>query len=109
MFLVHKDASDPPLRKGRRVFVVLALVLDIREFFGTAVLAPALYFPAFVVNKCRVSSSCLYSVFFSLAIIELPLAALGVVRNAPAAAIDPVISLDEFREGVPRRCAERTD
>ena len=39
---VDVEAGDPPVRPGRRVLVVLAPVLDARQFLGAAVLAPAL-------------------------------------------------------------------
>src|SRR6266851_5493768 len=41
-FPVDVEAGDPPVRPRRRVLVVLALVLDARQFLGAAVLAPSL-------------------------------------------------------------------
>ncbi|MDQ3431324.1 MAG: hypothetical protein M3467_03730, partial [Actinomycetota bacterium] len=50
MPFVDVDAGDPPVRTWRRVLGVLALVLDPREFLGTAVLAPD--------DECGVRATC---------------------------------------------------
>jgi hypothetical protein len=42
MFLVDVEAGDPPPRTRRLVLLVVALVLNAREFLGAAVLAPSL-------------------------------------------------------------------
>jgi hypothetical protein len=79
MLLVHKDAGDPPLRKRRRVLVVFALVLYIGELVGTAVLTPALCFPAVVEDEFCVGSTRLHSIFLDLSIVQTFLTTLWVV------------------------------
>ncbi len=109
MFLVHEDARDAPHRQGRCVLVIFTLVLEVGQLLGAAVLAPPLCFSIVVENQCSVSPSGLHPVFFDVAIVQIPLATLGVVANAPAASVDPIISFNEFSECTPRGGAKRTD
>src|SRR5258708_6621298 len=109
MFLVDVEAGDAPVRTLRRILLVLAPVLDAREFLGAAVLAPALCGAVLVENERGVSATRPDPVFLYRAIADLLLAALGVVTNAPAPAEDPVVALDKLRECSPGRGVQRSD
>jgi hypothetical protein len=58
MFLIDVEAGDAPVRMWWHVLVVLALVLDAREFLGAAVLAPALCGAVLVEDGRAVSATC---------------------------------------------------
>ena len=42
-----------------------------------------------------------HAILLGLAIVDPPLGALGVVADAPAATVNPVVALDKLGEGVP--------
>jgi len=101
MPLVDEDAGDPPIRPWWSVLVVLALVLDARELFGATVLAPALGGAVLVDDKRGMSAPRAHAILLGVAIVDSLLCALGVIADAPAATVNPVVALDELGEGVP--------
>ena len=58
MFGIDVQAGDAPVRMRGRVLVVLAFVLDAREFLGAAVLAPPLCGAVLVEDERGVSAPC---------------------------------------------------
>src|SRR5262249_5908643 len=109
MLLVDVEAGDPPVRPRRRVFVVFAPVLDVREFLGAAVLAPPLCSAVVVEDEGRVRATPSDPGFLCRAIVGPPLAGLQVKTDAPASPEDAVIAFDELGEGIPRGGVKRTD
>ena len=101
MPLVDEDAGDSPIRQRWRVLVVLALVLDARELLRAPVLAPALGGAVLVDDERGMSAPRADAILLGLAIVDSPLCALGVIADAPAATVDPVVALDELGERVP--------
>src|SRR5450755_699553 len=76
----HESAGNPPVRTRRRVLLVLAPVLDAREFLGAAVLAPPLCGAVLVEDERGVSATCPDPVLLEL------LAAAPFQASAAAAA-----------------------
>lgn len=88
------------MRRGRRVRPVRAGVLQV-ELVGAAVLAPALGAAVFVEHESGVGSSGVDQLVFQGAGVAHPSLVLGVIAGASAAAVDPVVALDQLRERVP--------
>jgi hypothetical protein len=109
MLLVDVEAGDPPVGRRRRVLLVLAHVLDAREFLWTAVLTPALCGAVLVEDERGVSATGPDPVLFDRPITDPLLAALRVVTDAPATAEYPVVALDKLRESIPSGCVEGPD
>jgi hypothetical protein len=76
MFLVNVEAGDPPVRSRWCVLVVLALVLDAREFLGAAALASSLCSAVLVEDDRGVSAACPDPVLHDRAVADPLLAAL---------------------------------
>jgi hypothetical protein len=104
MLRVDVEAGDPPVRPRRRVLLVLAPVLDARKLLCVAVLAPPLRSAALIEDERRVRTTCPDPVLLDDAMADPLLAAFRVITDAPAPAEDPVVALDQLREGIPRRC-----
>src|SRR5215475_5698138 len=109
MLLVYVEAGDPPVRPRRRVFVVFAPVLDIRQFRGAAVLAPPLCDAVVVEDQRRMRAAVPDPGLLGRAIVGPPLAALEVITDAPAPSEDAVVAFDKLGEGIPRGGVKRTD
>jgi hypothetical protein len=77
MFLIDVEAGDPPVGTGRRILLVLALVLDGREFRRAAVLAPPLCGAVLVEDERGVSATCPDPVLLDRARTDPVLAAAG--------------------------------
>src|ERR1700733_11390287 len=103
VFLVDKETGDPPVRRRRRVLLVLAPVLDARQFLGTAVLAPALRGPVGVDDERGVSAVRADPVLFPGPVPRRVAGIVGVIAHAPAAAEYPVVALDKIGEHGPGR------
>ena len=106
MAFVDEDAGDPPARTRRRVLQVLTLVLE-PEFLRTAVLAPALCEVVLVEDECGMSAARPDQLLLQSAGIADAALVLGVMGDAPAPSVDPVVALDQLRKGVPRGRVER--
>jgi hypothetical protein len=81
-------------------------VLDVREFLGAAVLAPALRHAVPVEHQSGVGAIGAHPVLLDGAMADPPLPALRVIADAPADPVDPVVALNEVGEGIPRRGIE---
>ena len=106
MALVDEDAGDPPARTRRRVLRVLTVVLE-PEFLRTAVLAPALREVVLVEDQRRMRAARPDQLLLQRAGIADAALVLGVIGDAPAPSVDPVVALDQLRKGVPRGRVER--
>ena len=106
MALVDEDAGDPPARTRRRILRVLTVVLE-PEFLRTAVLAPALREVVLVEDQCGMRASRPDQLLLQSAGIADAALVLGVMGDAPASSVDPVVALDQLRKGVPRGRVER--
>ena len=91
MPLVDEYAGDPPIRPWRSVLVVLALVLDTRELVGATVLAPALGGAVLVDDKRGMSAPRADAILLGVAIVDSLLCAFGVIADAPAAVVNPLL------------------
>ena len=101
MALVDEDAGDPPARTRRRVLRVLTVVLE-PEFLGTAVLAPALCDVILVEDQRGMRATRPDQLLLQRAGIADAAFVLGVMGDAPAPSVDPVVALDQLGKGVPR-------
>src|SRR4051812_14549842 len=109
MLAVDVEAGDPPVGRRRRVLLVDAAVLDVRQLGGAAVLAPALRDAVLVEDQRGVRPAGPHELLLDRAVAGLAGAALRVEADAPAAAEDPVVALDDLGEGVPGGRVERPD
>jgi len=110
VLLIDVDAGDPPVWGRGRGLVVLAAVLDARKLFGAAVLALALRGAVLVDDERGVRAGFVDAAFLCCTIVRRARPGrLGVVAHAPAAAEDPVVTLDELGERGPRGRVERPD
>src|SRR5262245_57005218 len=109
MSLVDVEAGDPPVRTRRRMLVVLALVLDARQFPGAAVLTPSLCGAVLVEDERGVSAICPNPVLLGRTVTDPPLAGLRVVTDTPAPTKDPVVALNKLGEKCPRRGIQGSD
>src|SRR6476469_7784644 len=96
-----EDAADAPARELVELLLVGRGVLDVRQLVGRPELAPA-DAPVTVVDEDLVDGLLPGVALLGLAVV-LPAAAepFGVEADAPAAAPDPVVGLDELGEVVP--------
>src|SRR5579859_7457386 len=106
--LVDIEAGDPPVRPRRRVLVVLAPVLDVRELAGAAVLAPPLRGAVVIEDQSRVRAAVADPRLLGRAIVRPLLGGHEVISDAPASAEDAVVAFDKLGEGIPGRCVQRT-
>jgi hypothetical protein len=104
--LVDEDAGDPPVRTRRRVFRVLAVVLQ-SEFLRAAVLTPTLRQRVLVEDKRSTGTARPDQLLLQRAWIADAALILDVMDNAPAPSVDTVVALDQLREGIPRGSVER--
>src|SRR6185369_2159202 len=109
VLLVDEEAGDPPVRPRRRVLVVGTPVLDAGQLAGTAVLAPPLHDAVLVEHERGVRAAGPDAVLLDRAAHRAPLRPFRVEPEAPAAAEDAVVALDEVRERRPRRGVEGPD
>jgi len=63
----------------------------------------------FVEDQSRMRVARLHEVLLQCAGIACPALVCRVERDAPAASVDPVVALDQFRERVPGGCIQRAD
>src|SRR5579859_2629757 len=104
--LVDVEAGDPPVRQRRRVLVVLAPVLDVRELGGAAVLAPPLRGAVVIEDKSRVGAAVADPGLLCRAIVGPLLAGQQVIADAPASAEDAVVAFDKLGERIPGGCVQ---
>jgi len=108
---IDEDAGDPAVRfiltLGPQVSQVLLAVVDVREFYGRAVLGPGDRLLAVVPvadDERGVRDAVGDQLLLQCAVAVVALVAflaVGVEPDAPAAAEDAVVSLDKCCEQVP--------
>jgi hypothetical protein len=100
MPFVAEDAGDPPARRRRRILAVLSAVPQ-SQLCRAAELAPALREPLLIEDQRGMSVAGSHELLFQRAVVgDLPVVG-GLKRDAPAAAVDPVVALDQLSERVP--------
>src|SRR5579859_7463410 len=101
MAFVYKNARNPPVRQWRRVLIVLAPMLKVREFVDIAPLAPPLCKAIFIYHKRMVGTSGPDSFLLNRPVAHTLKAAFRMETDAPAAAVDAVVTLNQLSELVP--------
>lgn len=86
--------------------IVFAFVLDIRQFLGTAVLAPSLGETVVIDDERSVGAAGTHSVFLDGAMADPFLSALGVIPNSPTSSENAVVAFDQLGERIPGRGVE---